>query len=49
MVINKAKNDYHDLAKSVGKEEDPEFYFRLAKNFIYDEDAKPFKVAKYFL
>lgn len=46
---NMAYNDYHELAKSVGKEEDPEFYFTLAKNFIYDEDAKPFKVARYFL
>ncbi len=49
LVINMGVNDYHELAKSVGKEEDAEFYFLLAKNFIYDEDAKPFKVAKYFL
>jgi len=49
LVISMGYNDYYDLAKSVGKEEDPEFYFTLAKNFIYDEDAKPFKVAKYFL
>jgi len=49
LTMEMAYNDYFELAKSVGKEEDPEFYFILAKNFIYDEDAKPFKVAKYFL
>ena len=41
--------EYNSLAKFVDKEEDAEFYFQLAKDFITDEDAKPFKVAKYFL
>lgn len=49
LVLNMAYNDYYDLAKSVDKENDTNFYFQLAKNFINDRDAKPHKVAKYFL
>jgi hypothetical protein len=33
----------------VGKGEDPEFYFSIARDFINDADAKDFKVEKYFL
>lgn len=49
IVTNMAINDYYDLAKTVGKQDDIDFYFTLAKDFITDEDAKDFKVAKYFL
>lgn len=49
LVMNMAYNDYYNTAKSVGKEEDADFYFNIAKDFITDEDAEPFKVAKYFL
>lgn len=49
LVINMMYNDYYETAKYVGKENDESFYFHLAKNFINDVDAKPHKVAKYFL
>lgn len=34
--------------RMVGRGEDPEFYFSLAKDFINDIDGKDFKVEKYF-
>ena len=49
LTMNMAYNDYHSLAVMVNKEEDAEFYFELAKDFINDVDARPHKVAKYFL
>lgn len=30
-------------------QDDPEFFFSLARDFIEDADAKPLKVEKYFL
>ncbi|MCK9577702.1 MAG: hypothetical protein M0R51_17480 [Clostridia bacterium] len=49
LAMNMGYNDYFELAKSVDKQDDIEFYFILAKDFIHDVDAKPFKVLKYFL
>lgn len=48
IAMNMARNDYMETAKAYGAEDDPEFYFRIAKDFIMDEDAKPHKLAKYF-
>lgn len=49
LVLNMAYNDYYDTAKTFGLQNDPEFYFSIAKDFIEDPDAKPLKVEKYFL
>ena len=38
-----------NTAVMVGMQNDDEFYFSLACDFINDPDAKPFKVEKYFL
>lgn len=48
LCMNMAYNDYYKTAESVGKGEDPEFYFSIARDFINDADAKEFKVEKYF-
>jgi hypothetical protein len=42
-------NDYYNTAKHYGYAGDAEFYYCLAKDFIEDVDADPFKVEKYFL
>lgn len=47
--ISMVYNDYYDTAKTFGLQNDPEFYFSLAKDFIDDPNAKPLKVEKYFL
>lgn len=49
LVMNMAYNDYYDTAKAFSLQNDPEFYFCIAKDFIEDPDAKPLKVEKYFL
>lgn len=49
LVVNMCYNDYCGTAKHFGLQDDEEFYWCLAKNFIEDPDAKPFKVEKYFL
>lgn len=49
LCMNMAYNDYYKTAESVGKGEDPEFYFSIARDFINDADARDFKVEKYFL
>lgn len=49
LVLNMMYNDYYGTAKAFGLQGDEEFYFCLAKDFIEDPDAKPFKVEKYFL
>lgn len=49
LSMNMAYNGFKGLARYVGKEEDTDFYFELAKDFINDENNKPYKVAKYFL
>lgn len=48
LCMNMAYNDYYKTAESVGKGEDPEFYFSIARDFINDADASPFKIEKYF-
>lgn len=48
LCMNMYYNDSRDTAEMVGRGDDVEFYFSLAKDFIKDEDAKAFKVEKYF-
>lgn len=48
LVMNMCYNDYYDTAKIYSLQNDENFYFNLAKNFIEDPDAKPHKVARYF-
>lgn len=48
LVMNMVFNDYFDTAKMFGLQNDAEFYFSLAKDFIEDPDAKPYKIEKYF-
>lgn len=48
LVMNMCYNDYYDTAKAYGLQGDEEFFFCLAKDFIEDPDAKPYKVEKYF-
>lgn len=47
--MNMYYNDSHDTAEMVGRGEDPEFYFSLAKDFINDIDGKDFKVENILL
>lgn len=49
LVLNMVYNDYCSVAKHFGLQEDDDFYWCMAKCFIEDPDAKPFKVEKYFL
>lgn len=49
LVINMVYNDYYDTARHFGLQDDEEFFWCIAKDFIEDPDAKPFKVEKYFL
>ena len=49
LVMNMVYNDYCDTAKMYNLQNDPEFFFSLARDFIEDPDAKPLKVEKYFL
>lgn len=49
LVLNMCYNDYYDTAKAFDLQDDPEFFFSLARDFIEDADAKPLKVEKYFL
>lgn len=48
IAMNMARNDYTETARAYGMEDDVEFYYRIARDFIYDEDARPHKLAKYF-
>lgn len=49
LVMNMAYNDFCSTAKHFGLQNDVEFFYHLAKDFIEDPDAKPMKVEKYFL
>lgn len=49
LVMNMVYNDYCNTAKMYGLQNDVDFFFSLAKDFIDDPDAKPMKVEKYFL
>ena len=48
LVMNMCYNDYYNTAKIYGFQNDIDFYFNLAKDFIEDPDAEPHKVARYF-
>lgn len=49
LVMNMVYNDFCATAKHFGLQNDVEFFYHLAKDFIEDPDAKPMKVEKYFL
>ena len=49
LVMNMVYNDFCATAKYFGLQNDVEFFYHLAKDFIEDPDAKPMKVEKYFL
>lgn len=49
LVMNMVYNDNMNTASMVGMQDDENFFFSLACDFINDPDAKPFKVEKYFL
>ena len=48
LVMNMAYNDYYATAKMFGLQNDVEFFYSLARDFIEDMDAKPLKIEKYF-
>lgn len=48
LVMNMCYNDYYNTAKMYGLQNETDFYYNLAKDFIEDPDAEPHKVAKYF-
>lgn len=48
LVMNMAWNDYKATADRFNAGNDTDFYFSIAKDFISDPDAKPYKIAKYF-
>lgn len=48
LVMNMVANDYFDTANQFIGGDKTEFFFSLAKDFIFDRDGKPFKVEKYF-
>lgn len=48
LVMNMVFNDYQKTAQLFNLQNDVEFYFSLARDFIEDVDAKPFKVERYF-
>ena len=49
LVMNMVYTDFCGTAKAYGMQNDTEFYYHLAKDFIEDPDAKPMKVEKYFM
>lgn len=49
LVMNMCYNDYYNTAKVFGLQNDTNFYYNLAKDFIEDTDAQPNKVSMYFL
>lgn len=48
LVMNMAYNDYYSTAKLFGLQNNPEFFYSIARDFIEDPDASSFKVEKYF-
>lgn len=48
LVMNMVYNDYQKTAQLFNLQSNVEFYFSLARDFIEDVDAKPFKVERYF-
>lgn len=49
LSMNMAYNNFHKLAEMVEKSESADFYFEFAKNFIFDINAHPHKIARYFM
>lgn len=49
LVMNMVYNDFMNTARAYGAQNDVDFFFSLAKDFIEDPDARPLKVEKYFL
>ena len=48
MVMNMVYNDYYKTAQTYGLQNDVEFFWSLAMDFITDPDSPSHKVAKYF-
>lgn len=48
LVMNMAYNDFYYTAQNFGLQNEVEFYYSLAKDFIEDPDASPYKVERYF-
>ena len=48
IAMNMAYNDYASTAKVFGLQNSVEFYYNIAKDFINDVDAKPYKLEKFF-
>ena len=46
--MNMTYNDYMNTAITFGLKDNPDFFYSLAKDFINDADAAPYKVEKYF-
>lgn len=47
LVMNMMYNDHRATAQKMGMDT-ADFYYNLAHDFIYDEDAQPHKVERYF-
>lgn len=48
LVMNMVFNDFQKTAQAYGLQHDTEFYFSLARDFIEDPDARPYKIERYF-
>lgn len=48
IVMNMMFSDYYKTAKSMEIEDDPMFFARLAKDWLYDADASENKLYKYY-
>lgn len=48
LVMNMVYNDYYNTAVAFNLDKDVMFFVSLAKDFINDQDGKPYKVEKYF-
>ena len=48
LVMNMTYNDYMNTAITFSLKDNPDFFYSLAKDFINDADAAPYKVEKYF-
>lgn len=48
LCMNMAKNDFFNTASRVNAQDDVEFYFSIANDFINDIDADNYKIGKYF-
>lgn len=49
MVMNMMRNDFDKTANIFGHQDDMDFFYNLADDFINDIDGKPYKVGKYFM